>query len=122
MRIAIGVENVGAAKPLVAQHFGNCCGFYIYEMDSSYNIETKEFYVNPFQGSFNGNSPIPKFLNGLSVNVLIAGGMGRSELENINKSGIIVYSAPGLFIEEAMHRYLNRQLKQYPEYTEDLEA
>lgn len=118
MRIAIAVEDVAQVHPKVSGHFGRCSGFYIYEFDYNGHISTKEFYVNPFQGTHNGNCQIPDYLQRLKVDNVIAGGMGRKAINSFNNYNIEVVTAPSLLVEEALHNYLDGELKGYEECRE----
>lgn len=96
MKIAIACDN-----NTVAQHFGHCENFIIYDtLDGT--IVKKEFIGNP------GHKPgfLPNFLNDLGVNVIISGGMGGGAIEIFNERGIEVIVGAAGDSEQTVLAYL----------------
>ena len=82
MRIAIPLTNEE-----LSQHFGHCEQFAIIDVDSgSKSIQNKELFVPP------AHEPgvLPKWLNGLCVNTVITGGMGKRARELFTQNQIEV--------------------------------
>lgn len=86
MKIALASEG-----NFVSAHFGHCEGFEIYEVEGS-SVLKKEYVENP------GHRPgfLPVYLKGLSVDVIIAGGMGGSAQELFSQNNIkVIVGAEG---------------------------
>ncbi len=101
MKIAIASEG-----NYVAEHFGHCEGFTIFEAQNK-AADGKQFVPNP------GHQPgfLPNYLNGLGVNVIIAGGMGGGAIEIFNEKGIEVITGVAGGLEEIIKKYLNDDLQ-----------
>jgi predicted Fe-Mo cluster-binding NifX family protein len=101
--LKIAVASEGA---MVTGHFGHCENFNIYESEGQ-TITKSTSVPNP------GHRPgfLPNYLNDLSVNVIISGGMGGGAIEIFNEKGIeVVTGAVGDAAQAAMN-YLNGTLK-----------
>lgn len=86
MKIAVASE-----KDLVAQHFGHCQNYNIYDVKDNKIIEIHNV-SNP------GHEPgiLPIFLGDLQVTTIISGGMGQKAVEIFNAQGIeVVIGASG---------------------------
>ena len=101
MKIAIASD-----ENLVAEHFGHCEGFTIFEVRNN-EVQEKNYVANP------GHRPgfLPNFLNDLGVKVIIAGGMGGGAVEIFNEKGIEVITGVGGELEETVAKYLSRDLQ-----------
>ena len=101
MKIAVaGMGNI------VAEHFGHCENFNIYEAENG-EILSKESIQNP------GHKPgfLPNFLNDLGVKVIISGGMGGGAIAIFNEKGIEVIMGNLGNSDEVVQEYLNGNLK-----------
>jgi predicted Fe-Mo cluster-binding NifX family protein len=100
MKIAVASEG-----KIVAQHFGHCEGFTIFEAQEG-RITGKEYFVNP------GHRPgfLPVFLHEKGANVVISGGMGGGAIEIFNEKGIDVITGATGDIEETVKQFLQGQL------------
>lgn len=80
MKIAIACNN-----ERVAEHFGHCENFAIYEIVDNKIVE-KNIIPNP------GHKPgfLPNYLNDLGVKVIIAGGMGKGAVDIFQEKNIEV--------------------------------
>lgn len=90
----------------ISEHFGYCEGFTIYSYENE-KLVNKEFVESP------GHKPgfLPKFLGELSVNVIIAGGMGESAQKLFNENQIeVVVGASGV-CDEAAKEYAQGKLR-----------
>ena len=94
----IAVASMGTQ---VAEHFGHCESFNVYETADDV-IQNKTVIPNP------GHKPgfLPNFLGDMGVNVIIAGGMGGGAVEIFNERNIeVVVGATGS-AREAVELYL----------------
>lgn len=100
MKIAIASEN-----EMVAQHFGHCANFNIFEVEDK-KIIKQESVANP------GHKPgfLPKFLNNLGVTVIISGGMGQGALDIFKANGITVITGAAGKNQEVVQSYLSGEL------------
>ncbi|MDD4803026.1 MAG: P-loop NTPase [Syntrophomonas sp.] len=101
MKIAVACE-----KDMVAEHFGHCEHFNIYEAEKGRLIKS-ESVANP------GHKPgfLPVFLDGLGVNVIISGGMGGGAVDLFNEKDIEVIVGARGNANIAAENYLKGQLK-----------
>lgn len=101
MKIAVASEG-----KMVAEHFGHCEGFAIFEAENN-RVEIKEFVPNP------GHRPgfLPVFLHDRGVNVIISGGMGGGAVDIFNEKNIEVIVGARGDAETAVKSYLNGELK-----------
>ncbi len=112
-RIAIAVENGNNGDAIVAEHFGGCTSFTVCELDEGRSIVTTESYVNPLAGEHGGVCQLPAYVQQFGISAVIAGGMGRKAVENFQRFGITVITAPGLSFHEAIDRYREGSLTGY---------
>ncbi|MFP4661490.1 MAG: NifB/NifX family molybdenum-iron cluster-binding protein [Halanaerobiales bacterium] len=91
---------------VVSQHFGHCTQFYIASVEGS-EVKEKEFVDNP------GHQPgfLPRFLNGLGVNCILAGGMGQRAVALFNQNNIEVVTGAGGPLDQVLEQYLNDSLE-----------
>ncbi len=101
MKIAVACE-----KNRIAQHFGYCDNFYIFEIDGKSVTDSKPV-ANP------GHKPgfLPRYLNDLAVKVIISGGMGQGAVDLFNQLNIEVVIGVEGEVEDAVKKYLTGQLK-----------
>jgi len=104
MRIAIPLT---AGK--LSQHFGHCEQFAIIDVDSdSKNIKSQELVEPP------GHEPgvLPRWLAGLHVDLIIAGGMGQRAQQLFAENNIdVVVGAPDNEPQELISQYLTGRLQ-----------
>lgn len=100
MKIAIASE-----RNKVAQHFGHCAEFTIYEIDNN-QIKSINNVANP------GHRPgfLPVFLNDLGVNVIISGGMGQGAIDIFNDKNIEVIVGATGNVQDIVELYLQGNL------------
>ncbi len=101
MKIAVASEN-----GMVAQHFGHCESFEIFETENN-QIVKSEVIPNP------GHKPgfLPNFLNDQGVNVIISGGMGGGAIDIFNEKGIEVITGAQGQAKAITEQYLQGELK-----------
>ena len=98
----IAVASMGTQ---VAQHFGHCENFWIYETQDGC-ITAEESIPNP------GHKPgfLPNFLGDRGVEVIIAGGMGGGAVEIFNERKIEVIVGVSGASKDAAVQYLEGNL------------
>ena len=82
---------VACMGELVAQHFGHCEGFNIFETENG-QIVGENTVANP------GHKPgfLPNFLGDIGIEVMISGGMGGGAIEIFNERNIeVIIGAEG---------------------------
>ncbi|AQT68639.1 Dinitrogenase iron-molybdenum cofactor [Anaerohalosphaera lusitana] len=103
MRIAVPVsENV------LSPHFGHCQEFALFCADENKKITAEERLAPP------KHEPgiLPQWLGGLSVNTVIAGGMGTRAQQLFTANNIdVVVGAPSQEPREVVEAYLAGQLQ-----------
>lgn len=100
MKIAVASENGS-----VAQHFGHCEAFMIFDAEQGQMVQSKSV-TNP------GHKPgfLPNFLYDQGVNVIISGGMGGGAVNLFNQKGVEVILGATGDTEEVAKRYLAGKL------------
>ena len=103
MRIAIPL-----VQGKLSLHFGHCDQFAIIDVDTdSRSIKNKELFDPPAHEP----GALPKWLSGIQVNLIIAGGMGQRAQQLFVQSGIkVIVGAPDESPEEIVGAYLNDTL------------
>ncbi len=114
-RIAVSVEDLSQENSVVADHFGRCSKFLVYEVNDQKKVVKEEIHSNPLQGGHGGACQLPTYVKEFNSQVIIAGGMGRKAVMQFNQFGIQVITAPGLGIIDALYGYLNSELSGYEE-------
>jgi ATP-binding protein involved in chromosome partitioning len=104
MRIAIPLT-----KGKLSQHFGHCEQFAIIDIDNSNKKITSQELVLP---PAHEPGVLPRWLAGLNVELIIAGGIGRRAQQLFAQSGIdVVVGAADDDAQELAKQYLAGQLK-----------
>lgn len=100
-KIAVASEN-----DLVAEHFGHCAGFMIFDTENG-QITKRELIANP------GHKPgfLPKFLHELGVSTIISGGMGAGAVEIFSENEIEVIVGATGEAQSVVESYLNGTLQ-----------
>lgn len=104
MRVAIPLTN-----GKLSQHFGHCDQFAIIDADSdTKNIKSQELVDPP------AHEPgvLPKWLSGMHVNLIIAGGMGQRAQQLFAQNQIeVVVGAPAESAEDVVSAYLEGRME-----------
>lgn len=101
MKIAIAsIDN------MVAQHFGHCKQFVLFEIENGIVIE-KKTVPNP------GHKPgfLPNYLGDLGVNLIISGGMGSGAIDIFKERNITVIVGASGSAQACLESYLRGELK-----------
>jgi len=103
MRIAIPLT-----EGRLSQHFGHCQEFAVVDIDGdSKTICNKELLKPPVHEP----GVLPKWLSGIQVNLVIAGGMGQRAQRLFEQSGVsVLVGAPSELPEEIVEAYLSGTL------------
>ncbi len=112
-RIAITIADHPEGELRVADHFGRCSRFMVYDVDDNQKVVKEESYPNPLLGEHRGVCELPYYVKELGANVVIAGGMGRRAIANFNTFNIEVITSPGAKIVDAIYNYLQGELNGY---------
>ncbi|MFH0735053.1 MAG: NifB/NifX family molybdenum-iron cluster-binding protein [bacterium] len=115
MILAIAVEETNIETIKVAEHFGRCVGFKIYEINDQKEIIKESFSGNPLDGTSGGTCQLPHFVNQLHANVIIAGGMGPKAIQLFESYNIEVITAPGLLVSNVLSLFLQGDISGYQE-------
>ena len=92
---------VACIKENVAEHFGHCESFKIYEVEDK-KVISKKTIANP--GHEKGF--LPKFLNEKGVNVVISGGMGEGAINLLKEENIEILTGNLGNSDEIVEKYL----------------
>ena len=99
-KIAVAAEN-----GQVAQHFGHCPEFALYDVEDG-QVKAKNVIPNP------GHQPgfLPRFLGEKGVNCIIAGGMGPSAQELFVQQNIATVIGASGSTDDVVKAYLSGNL------------
>lgn len=101
MKIAIPVAN-----DKLSLHFGHCENFFIFQVDNDLIISSEKLTPPPHEPGV-----LPKWLNELGVNLIIAGGMGQGAQVLFAKNNIdVVIGAPADAPKTLVENYLDGSL------------
>jgi predicted Fe-Mo cluster-binding NifX family protein len=114
IKLAIAIED-SQNEHSVAEHFGRCRHFYLYEISQNKEVIKNEVFQNPLAGNHGGTCQLPHFVNQIGANVIIAGGMGGKAISLFESYGINVITAPGLKLEDALQSFLQGKISGYEE-------
>lgn len=101
MKIAIATEG-----NRVSQHFGRSEYFTVFEVEDQ-AVNNKQLL--PTEGNQHG--ALPDFLASLGVAAVISGGMGGGAMQKLTQKSIAVYTGVHGSIDDAIHQYINNELK-----------
>lgn len=101
---------VPLADGVLCNHFGHCQQFAMIEAEGKQVVKKELLTPPPHEPGV-----IPRWLHGLGVEVIIAGGMGARAMGMFEQMGIrVVTGAPVLPPETLVEHYLNRTLQTGP--------
>ena len=98
------------AEGILCNHFGHCEQFAILTVDGQQILKKELMTPPPHEPGV-----LPRWLQGLGVDVIIAGGMGGRALDLFAQNGIrVVTGAPNLSPEALLEQYMNQTLQTGP--------
>jgi len=100
MKIAIGLDGEN-----VANHFGHCNDFRVFEI-----VENKVINQEDIHDDEHVHQARPQFLKDLGVNVLIMNSMGKGAYNRLIALGIKTINAENKSVNEALSLYLSQEL------------
>lgn len=103
----IAVASDSGASGMVAEHFGRCAGFVIFQARDGLPGRGRAV-VNPFCANHIPGA-VPEFLISMKVDVVIAGGVGPNAVRLLEAAGIRVVFAEGK-AADAARRYLDGRI------------
>jgi len=103
-RIAVAAEDERGLEGPVAGHFGRCPAYVVVETTGS-EIQDSRVVRNPH---FESHEPgeVPRFVRGLDVEAILAGGMGPRAINLFSEFGIEVATGVTGSIRDAVAAYL----------------
>jgi predicted Fe-Mo cluster-binding NifX family protein len=94
------------AEGKLTTHFGHCKEFAVIDVEDKQIVKKEILEPPPHEPGV-----LPKWLQELGANVIIAGGMGQRAISLFDQSGIsVITGAPSLEPEELVKNYLNNTL------------
>ena len=108
-KIALAADDMLGLKGEMSMHFGRCPSYLVALVEEDGNIASTEVVENPL---FNQHKPgeVPRFINSLEVNIMIAGGMGPKAIDMFNDFGIEVVTGVGGNVGNVLKAYLNGEI------------
>lgn len=100
MKIAIGLDGEN-----VANHFGHCNDFRVYEI-----VDNKVIHQEDIHDELHVHQARPQFLKDLGVDVLIMNSMGKGAYNRLITLGIKTINAENKSVENALNSYLSKEL------------
>lgn len=108
-KIALAADDMLGLDGEMSMHFGRCPSYLVALVEEDGKINSTEVVENPL---FNQHKPgeVPRFINSLEVNVMIAGGMGPKAIDMFNDFGIDVVTGVGGQVGNVLQAYLNGEI------------
>ncbi len=101
---------VPLADGVLCNHFGHCQQFAILTVDGERVVKKELLTPPPHEPGV-----LPRWLHGLGVEIVIAGGMGRRAIDFFAQSGIkVITGAPIMSPETIVEQYLAQALPTGP--------
>lgn len=89
----------------MALHFGRCSHFVLTHIDADNRVTATEVHPNPYAEDHEPGQ-IPRYIDSLGANVIIAGGMGGKAIEWFRQFGIEVVTGKRSSVAETLEGYL----------------
>ncbi len=108
-KIALAADDMLGLDGEMSMHFGRCPSYLVAQVEDDGNIVSTEVVENPY---FKQHTPgeVPRFINSIEVNVMIAGGMGPKAIDMFNDFGIDVVTGVGGRVGNVLQAYLNGEI------------
>ena len=108
-KIALAADDKLGLDGEMSMHFGRCPAYVVAEIDNDGKVVSSEVVENPY---FQQHTPgqVPKFINSLGVDAIIAGGMGPKAIDMFNSFGIEVVTGVGGRIGNVLEAFLKGEI------------
>jgi len=108
-KIALAANDMLGLEGEMSMHFGRCPSYLVAQVADDNTISATEVVENPY---FNEHKPgqVPRFINSLEVDVIIAGGMGPKAIDMFAGFGIEVVTGVGGNVGNVLKAYLNGEI------------
>ena len=108
-KIALAADDMLGLDGEMSMHFGRCPSYVVAQVEDDGNVAATEVVENPY---FKQHTPgeVPRFINSIKVNVMIAGGMGPKAIDMFNNFGIEVVTGVGGRVGNVLKAYLNSEI------------
>jgi predicted Fe-Mo cluster-binding NifX family protein len=109
MRIAVSADNRDGLESVVSPHFGRCPHFVLVDLDD-HDVKDVQEVDNPY---YTRHQPgqVPAYINSLSADVMLTGGMGGRAILFFQQFGIEGVTGAYGTVRQSVERYLGGQLK-----------
>jgi len=113
MKIAVSATSGDLSQP-VNPVFGRCPGFVIAEVEGT-GIKTQSFLPNPAaQTGMGAGIAAAQAVASQDVQAVISGNVGPNAFMVLSQSGIKIYQAAGLSVEQAIKQLAEGKLQEMP--------
>jgi len=109
MRIAVSADTKNGLDSVVSPHFGRCPHFVLVDVDE-HDVKDVRAVDNPYLGNHRPGQ-VPAFINSLSANVMLTGGMGGRAIMFFQQFGIEGVTGAYGTVRQAVERYLGGELQ-----------
>lgn len=99
------VVAIAVKDNLIAQHFGHCDYFDLYEIEDNKILNVSQLKNPPHQ-----KGALPNFLYQNNINVIITGNLGELAVNNIESLGMEAIRGVAGNPKEIIEKYLNNDL------------
>ena len=108
-KIALAADDKLGLDGEMSMHFGRCPAYVVARVDVDGQVVDSEVVDNPY---FQQHTPgqVPRFINSLEINVMIAGGMGPKAIDMFNDFGIEVVTGVGGRIGNVLQAFLKGEI------------
>jgi len=107
--VMVAVDGQGGLDAMVSAHFGHCAGFVLAEVERGVIRASREVQ-NPHAQNHQPGM-LPRFVQELGANVLLAGGMGQKAQTMLTRSGIEVATGATGRARHAIEAFLRGDLR-----------
>jgi len=108
MRIAVSADTNNGIDSVVSAHFGRCPHFILVDVDD-HDVKDVRVVDNPYFGHHQPGQ-VPGFINSLSANVMLTGGMGGRAIMFFQQLGIEGVTGAYGTVRQSVERYLGGEL------------
>ena len=107
-KIALAADDKLGLDGQMSMHFGRCPAYVVAEVEDG-KVIASEVVDNPY---FQQHTPgqVPKFVNSLGVDAIIAGGMGPKAIDMFNGFGIEVVTGVGGRVGNVLEAFLKGEI------------